>query len=295
MFGLFLSWFIIATLASDSDLRPVPFSLPSTVTAGVPTRVTFSYTAYGPSCFDNDCNWPYFRLWLTADLAYKNPPQPNPNAVSSFKHFCLLELCISTNVTNFDIAIPPSLVGNGYPHTLGYDLFRSLNAPGSPYHWTLTTPNDFSTPSNVFNTTGGEEWTGYDQSGDFAATYQTASWSGNLTCAAFQCARDCAKRIEGQARQIVSAVETPNPDLDACVKACPGMGLDRTQNCVTKNAGPVNMSTSTGSNATPGTATAQPTTSAPRLTSAAPGCRSGQGLMIGKLVALFLIMTTCSF
>jgi hypothetical protein len=188
------------------------------------------------------------------------------------------------------------VVANGYPYGFQYDLFRPLRATNGSTYWALRTPDSPFDASNIFNVTdGGRNRTGFDKGGEFSTRYGHKPWYENLTCTAFECARRCAERIEGWVRPNITAVETsPVQDLDTCVQACPGMGWNHTDYCITKSdtvagtSGDVGAVVTTVVASTPPTMVATETASTTKSTSRASGTSVVWRLLMGEALLILV-------
>ncbi len=256
MFKAMLGTSLLLLFGASWGLTPTlsVFSAPAIATAGIPTLVDFDFGASScdsPLSQPQDCNWPYLKLWLMADPAYDS-------GITVWRPYCMVSPCISTNLSNFYITIPPSAVPDGRPYSLTYTLFHR-DDNGS---YSFFSPIWSAFESTAFNISGANtSWNDYDkQSGRFSTDNSNRAWWANLTCEALGCVRQCALDIEAP---LVPFVGGPLPKLDECVEACPGMGWDPssciTQNAVavptaqspsSTNAAPISTTKSTGSSST---------------------------------------------
>ncbi|KAH8880529.1 hypothetical protein GQ53DRAFT_755066 [Thozetella sp. PMI_491] len=280
---------LLFSLKLSNAINPTSvFSIPPVATAGVRTPVEFNFNASScssPLSESQDCDWPYLKLWLMADPAYEQ-------GVIVWRPYCTLSPCVSTNLSSFDITIPPSAVPDGYPYGMTYQLFRRDDKTGN---YTFNSPIWSSFESTIFNITGANTtWNDYDkQSGRFSTDNESRSWWANLTCDALACVRECALKYEAPK---VPYVAGSLPELDKCVEACPGMGWDPSH-CITENAAAVTSATpssslsSTSSRLTSGTIseTATAPTASTNASSRLHGSRYLAILSIIVAAVLFLL------
>lgn len=226
---LLLATFAGAGVAGASDTVFYP---PAVVTAGVPTTIKFDYNA--SSCKDTleggpNCDWPFFRLELTADPRF-NYTGGSDDSIFLISRMCNLAACISTNLTSFNVTVPPSAVPNGAPYSLDYKLF-DFHPNGTAREFS---PIWSGFEGSRFSIAGSNKtdppWTRYDHRYEPDNFFRP--WYGNVSCEALACAMACANDL---AAPSVPFVKTDFPELDACVEACPGYGWDP-RVCVTENA-----------------------------------------------------------
>lgn len=141
-----------------------------------------------------------------------------------------LAACISTNLTSFNVTVPPSAVPNGAPYSLDYKLF-DFHPNGTAREFS---PIWSGFEGSRFSIAGSNKtdppWTRYDHRYEPDNFFRP--WYGNVSCEALACAMACANDL---AAPSVPFVKTDFPELDACVEACPGYGWDP-RVCVTENA-----------------------------------------------------------
>ncbi|KAI1371566.1 hypothetical protein F4677DRAFT_434988 [Hypoxylon crocopeplum] len=237
VFILFLGF----SVALDTVFIPPPV-----VTAGVPTPIQLNLSA--STCDVNlgsqrGCDWPFFRPWLTAD------PKFESRGIFLIQPQCFLAPCVTTNLTSFEITLPPSAVPDGYPYSISYFFFNFRdNGTIDSYY-----PMWSGFQSERFNVTGANtSWTSYDLTSRYNSDNSGRAWFGNVSCEALECARKCADKIVAPK---VPFVGDPIPEMDACVEACPAYGWDPTD-CITQNAA---LPSTTAPSSTRGELTSSPT------------------------------------
>ncbi|KAI6088342.1 hypothetical protein F4821DRAFT_93730 [Hypoxylon rubiginosum] len=221
MFRIFLLFFVSLSVAIDRVLTPPPI-----ITAGSPAVIEFNLSASScNSSFSSDrgCDWPFLTPWLTAD------PNHPPDGFFVVQQQCFLTPCVTTNLSNFEITLPPSAVPDGSRYALAFLLFKFRdNGTVDTYYPTFS-----GFGSDHFNITGANStWTDLDVTSGYQQAAGNRPWFWNVSCAALECARDCTDKFVGPK---IPYVAGPIPELDACVEACPGYGWDPTE-CIKENA-----------------------------------------------------------
>lgn len=140
--------------------------------------------------------------------------------------------CLTTNITSFNFTLPRGSLPDGGPYKLSYSLFNITNNSQKPLDSyspskAMYDQPEFNITGNNNNNSGGDrsaQWTAYDKAGHWwTGLGNPEGWLRNVSCASVGCARQCAQRILGP---LLPDKPMSNPDMTACLKACPGYGWD---------------------------------------------------------------------
>ncbi|KAK8136478.1 hypothetical protein PG984_004418 [Apiospora sp. TS-2023a] len=194
--------------------------------------------------------------------------------------------CLTTNITSFNFTLPAGSLPDGGPYKLSYNLFNITNNPRNPLDY--YSPSEAMYDQPEFNITGNDnsgddpsaQWTPYDKAGHWGTEMgNPEGWLRNTSCASVGCARQCAQRILGP---LLPESPMSNPDMTACLKACPGYGWDPYA-CTRENVLLPPTSTGDGNNA--------PSPTGPPTASSTVPASSGFKIVWDQLAALSFIAT----
>ena len=106
-----------------------------------------------------------------------------------------------------------------------------------------------------FNVTGANtSWTPYDLTSRYRSDNGARDWYDNISCETFECARKCTNEfVAPKVPYVIGSI----PQVDDCVKACPGYGPWNPRQCVTENADVDVLPTTTTSTAASGSTSTQ--------------------------------------
>lgn len=192
---------------------------------------------------------------------------------------------MTTNITSFNFTLPAGSLPDGGPYKLSYNLFNVADNPRKPLD--SYSPSEAMYDQPEFDITGndnsgdpGAQWTPYDNAGHWwMGLGNPEGWLRNVSCASVGCARQCAQRILGP---LLPEKPTSNPDMTACLKACPGYGWDPYR-CTRENVLLPQPSTGGGNNA--------PSPTRPPITSSTVPASVGLKIVWDQLAVLSFIAT----
>ncbi|RSM19484.1 hypothetical protein CDV31_001644 [Fusarium ambrosium] len=181
------------------------------------------------------CDWPYLRIYLGGDqdLDFFNR---DPDYLKKLTHYCYLEPCVTTNVTQLYLTIPQDAVPNSgtdgkggeegplWALSLRWDVYY-LQPNGTAVNRRFGLHDD----STWFNLTGADDEPWPENQTGYAWYMLMEKYAWNIPCDAMKCARKCF----GDYMDTPSGKKSHDV-VEKCVEACPGYGREE-KGCITEN------------------------------------------------------------
>jgi hypothetical protein len=201
------------------------------------------------------CDWPYLRIYLGGDqdLDFLNP---NSDYSKKFTHYCYLEPCVTTNVTQLSLTIPQDAIPNSgtdgrggeegpwWAVSLRWDIFY-LQPNGTAVSRRYGLHDD----STWFNLTGADDEPWPENQTGYAWYMLMEDYVWNIPCDSMKCARKCF----GEYMDTPSGKKSYDA-VEECVEACPGYGREE-KGCITENVRLGDAETAVTSSSTEATST----------------------------------------